>query len=809
MRVFQNMSVRWKQKWIIMLTSGLALLLACLAIIIYDAIAFRREIVESVSSLAEVVGNNTTAAIDFDDASAAEQTLAALRGEPNIIYACLRLVDGRVFAHYGRDESLTPPALPVVRSEHHEFTANHLYLARPVVQGAEAIGMIELVANLDGFRERLWRYAAIVAIVFAGSLLLAFWLSTHLERLITQPLLHLAQVARSVAQEENYAVRATKRGEDEVGQLIDGFNEMLAQIQTRDLALVDAREQLERRVKERTRELVRSLSLLNATLESTADGILVIDHQGRVTSHNDKFVRMWGLPPDKVNDGVDGELLALVVDKLKDGEAFLARIKTLYAHPESESHDTLELRDGRVFERYSQPQRQEDQCVGRVWCFRDITERQRADDALRQSESQFRLVWDTSADGMRLADRDGVVWMANDAYCRIVEKTKTEVEGQPFPLVYSPDNAIEVLREHQSRMDTDAAPMHLENRVTLWNGRQAWLELSSSVLELPGRPRLLLTIFRDITRRKHAEAELQQAHRRLLDVSRAAGMAEVATSVLHNVGNVLNSVNTSVSVVADRLKTSKADGISRVADLLESNRRDLAGFLCADGRADQLVNFLRRLDEHFAAERTAALDELAELTNNIGHIKEIVAMQQNYARVSGVTETIQVRDLVEDALRMNEGALARHRVRLVRDYEPNLPDITVDKHKVLQILINLIRNGKYALEDSERADKLLSLRVTRAMETERVRIVVADNGIGIPPENLTRIFNHGFTTRENGHGFGLHSCALAAKDLGGSLTVHSEGPGNGAEFTLTLPRTPQEVMPSQMNAYEQALRHYP
>ena len=144
-------------------------------------------------------------------------------------------------------------------------------------------------------------------------------------------------------------------------------------------------------------------------------------------------------------------------------------------------------------------------------------------------------------------------------------------------------------------------------------------------------------------------------------------------------------------------------------------------------------------------------------------------------------------ELVEDALRMNPGSLARHEILLVREYDPNGPVITVEKHKVLQILVNLVRNAKYACDESGRTDKRLTVRVANG--DGRIKISVMDNGVGISQDNLTRIFNHGFTTKKDGHGFGLHSGANAAKEMGGRLTGHSDGPGLGAEFTLELPTT--------------------
>jgi signal transduction histidine kinase len=172
------------------------------------------------------------------------------------------------------------------------------------------------------------------------------------------------------------------------------------------------------------------------------------------------------------------------------------------------------------------------------------------------------------------------------------------------------------------------------------------------------------------------------------------------------------------------------------------------------------------------------------LRRNVEHIKEIVAMQQNYATVGGVKEMINVVNLVEDSLRMNESALRRHQVEVVREFEP-VPTLNVEKHKILQILVNLLRNAKHACQHSERADKRLTVRVANG--DGRIKISVIDNGVGIPPEHLTRIFSHGFTTRKDGHGFGLHSGALAAKEMGGSLTVHSDGTGLGATFTFELP----------------------
>jgi PAS domain S-box-containing protein len=289
---------------------------------------------------------------------------------------------------------------------------------------------------------------------------------------------------------------------------------------------------------------------------------------------------------------------------------------------------------------------------------------------------------------------------------------------------------------------------------------------------------------REISDLKNAEAKLAQVNKQLLETSRQAGMAEIATNVLHNVGNVLNSVNISASLIVDSVKKSKASNLAKVVALLQEHEQDLGAFITSDSKGKQLPSYLAQLSEHLLADQKTTVQELDLLLKNIEHIKDIVTMQQSYARVSGIKEIINIRELVEDGLRMNFGALNRHRVEVIREFE-DVPLINIEKHKVLQILVNLIRNAKYACDESGRVDKQLTVRVTDG--DGRIKISMIDNGIGIPPENLTRIFSHGFTTRKDGHGFGLHSGALAAKEMGGSLNVQSNGIGHGATFTLVLP----------------------
>ncbi|WP_434570952.1 sensor histidine kinase [Pseudomonas sp. Z3-8] len=281
--------------------------------------------------------------------------------------------------------------------------------------------------------------------------------------------------------------------------------------------------------------------------------------------------------------------------------------------------------------------------------------------------------------------------------------------------------------------------------------------------------------------------ELREAQAELVTTARRAGMAEIATNVLHNVGNVLNSVNVSAQVLFDKVQTSKGPGVAKVVQLLKEHPDDLGDFISSDPKGRALPDYLGKLADALATEQQAMIAELTQLSRRVDHIKDIVATQQSYAGYSSVLEPGLLRELVEDVVRISGVSLVRHKVTLVQELN-DIPMMSLDKHKVLQILVNLINNAKQALVSVTDRPSHITLRL-KAVDDTRVRIEVEDNGEGISAENLTRVFEHGFTTRPDGHGFGLHSCILAAHEMGGDLTVQSAGPGKGALFALELPIT--------------------
>jgi len=282
--------------------------------------------------------------------------------------------------------------------------------------------------------------------------------------------------------------------------------------------------------------------------------------------------------------------------------------------------------------------------------------------------------------------------------------------------------------------------------------------------------------------------ELKEAQGELLTTARQAGMAEIANNVLHNIGNVLNSVNVSAGLIGDRMRDSKAQGLARAVQLMNEHAADLGHFLTRDEKGKTLPGYLGKLVATLAAEKESIAQELTLLTKSIDHIKDIVATQQSYSGSTSIMAPVQISDLMEDALRMNTASISRHKITVLKEFDA-VPLLLLDRHLVLQILVNLIGNAKHAMDAMPNRSHLITLRVGLAgpIEGPRLQIRVEDDGEGIAQSNMTRLFAHGFTTRKNGHGFGLHSCALAAKEMLGTITAHSDGLGKGAAFVLDLP----------------------
>ncbi|WP_434387605.1 ATP-binding protein [Melittangium boletus] len=403
---------------------------------------------------------------------------------------------------------------------------------------------------------------------------------------------------------------------------------------------------------------------------------------------------------------------------------------------------------------------------------------------LRESEGKLLSLFESSDDAVLSVDARLCLVMANTT----AQGLFREVTGGALrPGSSVPDQCPPPLRAWVKELSTQALTgqrMRGEVDVEIQGARRTVDVIFTPVWE--GERVVGLTLFsRDITERKRAETKLGEMHRSLLDVSRQAGMAEIATGVLHNVGNTLNSVNVSVNLVVERLRATRAAGLERCVALLRENASRLCAFFTEDPRGQQLPSYLEALALQLSQERATVMEEMRRLSESVDHIKSVVSMQQRHARISGVLEHVAVPSLIDDALRLHAVSFERLGIVLKRDYASAVPTVLVDRHKLLQILVNLLSNARHALLERTGEDRQLTLKVARA--GARLNISVSDNGVGIAPETLHRLFTQGFTTKRDGHGFGLHISALAAREMGGQLSGASEGRSHGATFTLELP----------------------
>jgi signal transduction histidine kinase len=527
-----------------MATSFFALLLVGISFSVWSNFTAKRNLTRSLYTQAEMVAQNCQAALAFEDADGAKDTLQSLSVIPSIVYGVIYTAQGEGFASYRSNSEVDMPSSLKHYAENYSSNKDVLTAIKNIKLDSEVIGTVVLCSDLGPVKKMLAQNIRIIMSFLVIVSLLTYLVSSKLQRIVSRPILDLAQVASVVSTHNDYSVRAEKNSNDEIGFLIDSFNYMLDHIQA------------------------------------------------------------------------------------------------------------------------------------------EVTDRKRAEeDVIKLNET-------------------------------------------------------------------------LEQRVIL------------------------------------RTAELEKTHKQLMKASHHAGMAEVATDVLHNVGNVLNSVNVQTTLIEKKVMESKAGKICEIAEMINSNLDNIDSFLKQDEKGKHIPGYLCSVSSYMVEEQTVILEKLASLTKNVDHIKEVITMQQSYAKSAGVSTITTISEIVDDAIQINLAGLMRHGVELKREHQ-DMGEIALDRQRVVQILVNLIGNAKYAVTKNNCEKKKIIIKSYK--QDDECVIEVIDNGIGISAESLTKIFGHGFTTKSDGHGFGLHSGALAAKEMKGSLSVHSDGLGQGAMFRLVIPLKLAEV----------------
>ncbi len=387
---------------------------------------------------------------------------------------------------------------------------------------------------------------------------------------------------------------------------------------------------------------------------------------------------------------------------------------------------------------------------------------------LRRAKEYVDRIVESMGDCLIIASPDAIVTRVNVAATSMLLYSEEELIGKPLSLV----------------LETDTIVGECETTCRTREGTQVPVLLSGSHLSGPAGVEAIVCVVRDITRIRQVEVARRQTEN---EISRASGMAEVATGVLHNVGNVVNSVNISAGMAQASLEKTSLKLLDRVVSLLHDNAQEptlLHRFLCEDPRGKRIVDSLVSLVTSLQEEHAGIYDELDSLREHIRHIIAIVASQQEFARSLGVLEEVELAPFLDKAIALSGANTTGSDVAVEREYQADLT-VHLEPHKLMQIVVNLLSNARDAVAGNESGDRSIKIQTYRSGES--IRIAISDNGSGITYADLANVFAHGFTTKADGHGFGLHSSATVAMELGGSLIAESDGQGMGAKFLLQVP----------------------
>jgi two-component system, sensor histidine kinase and response regulator len=519
MRPVRDMSISRKLKLVIMVTSSVALLVACVAFITYDYISARRSMASDLSALAKIIGTNSTAAIAFDDRESAKDVLSALSAEHDIVAAQLYSNEGVLVAEYRRDGQLDIEFAQALTGT--MFRNDQLLAAEPIVLDQETIGRVYLTSDLNALRHRVKQYVGVMVVVLLASLLIAFLISSRLQRMISEPISHLARTARAVSTQKDYTIRARKHGRDETGILIDSFNEMLSQIQERDSELQAARDELERRVEARTRELQDEVAVRKQAeqasresgeryqllFESNPQPMWVYDLETlSFLAVNDAAIRHYGYSREEfvamtIRDIRPPEDVPLLLDKISQLNWESDLMASSWRHRKKDgtiidveiAAHTLDF-SGRPAE---------------LVLATDVTERKQAEHALRESEAVFRSLAETVSAAIYIY-RDSKFIYLNPAAETITGYSRDELMGMELWDILHPDFQEPMKARSALRQQGETVPSRSEVKILTKNGEERWLDLTASLIQFKGQPAVLATAF-NITERKGWEEALRES----------------------------------------------------------------------------------------------------------------------------------------------------------------------------------------------------------------------------------------------------------------------------------------------------------
>jgi len=766
-----GMSLRHRLLLLTLFISGFGLALGCTAFVLFDHQDERKSNEEELRSTADLIGNNAVAALTFDDAVAGERLLQALRTRPHILSAALYQPDGNFFASYLRVDLNRKYFFPPSGPPGIEWTENKLTVVRSIESGGKLLGRIRVESDLDELHQHTALYIRANAMIALALLLVVYLLTGVLGKRTTAPIRLLAKTARTIAEQKTYSQRAPILEGREMKQLGQDFNHMLDEISLRDAELVKARDTLEQRVAERTRDLQVEISereraevalreseqLFRTIAAASPIGIFLMDAHGQLRFVNDRWLEMTGLTlaqahGDGWRQALHPEDRGVVSEKWKRhserGELYHSNHRYL-----SVAGDVVEV------ESLARPLFGPTGLLqGYVGAVQDVTSRKAAEERLRQSEEMFRTLCELAPVGIVLLDPRGEVTYTNEAWLEMTGLSEEACLRGGWNLVIDPEDLDRVAQTRTAAI-INGQNYAMSYRLRHQTRGVVWVDtIAHSIRGKQGEHSGYVVVIQDVTQHQMAAENLRRAKEAAEAANRAK--SDFLANMSHEIRTPMNGI---IGMTELTLDTQLND--------------EQRSYLC-------MVK--------------SSADALLAIINDILDFSKIEAGKMGLERA-----VFSLPTCIEEAVRPLALRAAQKGLELSWALDEGIPEyLKGDVTRLRQVLINLVSNAiKFTNEGA------VSVRAARVSEENGrflLQITVADTGIGIPAEKHKQIFEafsqaDTSTTRQfGGTGLGLSISAQLVKLMGGEIWLESEtGHGTRFFFTALLSCVRPEEIPAQ------------
>jgi len=802
MKTYKNLSIRGKLIGMILLVTILALGSGFAINIIHTIKAFKKDMVDHTIATAQVIGDYCSGPLLFNDNEGAEKILAKLTAVPSIVNAIVYDTNNDLFAklHDIDDKIISPP---LSRETTSMFIDNHLHVFQPIYYADEYYGIICLHSSTELLVDKIMSYIRNMFILIAGLIIISVFLAIRLQRIISQPILHLANVAKQITNEENYSIRVEKKGDDEMGILYDGFNNMLQQIERREIERDEAEETLKKKNEQLHHEIMdrklaeEQLRIFQKFAEASGQGMGIADLDGDIIYTNPALSHILGdeqiedtlgrnvefYYPKEYRSKLKNEIFPIVFEKgqwtgelplLSKQDVFVPCIQGIFLIRD-DNGDAINLANiitniterKRVEDQLAKHKEQLEETVERrtielINANRklqdEIEERKQAEHALRDSEASL-------ANAQRLARLGNWDWDIVDNELRWSEEIYRifGLNSEKFGATYDaflnsvhPDDR-ELVEKSVDDALNKKTPYGIDHRIVQPNGSELIVHEQAEVFfDDTGNPIRMTGTVQDITDRKKADDELKKAQAQLLQSEKMASLGMLVAGVAHEINTPVGAISSMYNTLARAIEKIR-DTVYCQCEIDENENQKIKKLFLIIEDANQVI------------------------TSATERVSNIVRRLKSFARLDEAEyEDVNIHDGIEDTLTIVHHEL-KHKATVERHYG-DIPIINGNHGQLNQVYLNILINAVQSIEDKG------TITISTFVKNDHVNIQFKDTGIGIPQNALKKIFDPGYTTKGVGvgTGLGLSICYRIVHEHGGKIIVESEV-GKGTAFTIALP----------------------